>query len=90
MYNPIKGYKYSKKIIKNLSKNKNIKFIALKGMTVAEIREISKKAKVYIDFGHHPGKDRIPRETAILGCIVIVGKRGSARYKEDISINDEF
>lgn len=27
-----------------------------------------RKAKVYIDFGFHPGKDRIPREAVMCGA----------------------
>lgn len=48
------------------------------------------KSKVYIDFGNHPGKDRIPREAAISGCCVITGLRGSAKYYEDVPINNEY
>ena len=48
------------------------------------------ESKVYIDFGNHPGKDRIPREAAISGCCIITGKRGSAKYKDDVYIEDEF
>jgi len=33
--------------------------------------------QVYIDFGHHPGQDRLPREAVQCGCVVITGKRGS-------------
>jgi hypothetical protein len=55
-----------------------------------EIIDLLKKAKVYIDFGNHPGKDRIPREAAVLGCCVIVGKRGSAKYYEDVPIPEEY
>lgn len=32
----------------------------------------------------------MPRETAACGCCVITGKRGSAKYYEDVPINDEF
>ncbi len=49
-----------------------------------------KRAKVYIDFGNHPGKDRIPREAAICGCCVITGKRGSAYYHNDVPIPDKY
>ena len=45
---------------------------------------------MYIDFGNHPGKDRFPREAAMCGCCVITGKRGSARYFEDVPVADEF
>ena len=47
-------------------------------------------SKVYIDFGNHPGKDRIPREAAICGCCIITGKRGSANNKIDIAIKDKY
>ena len=33
--------------------------------------------QVYIDFGHHPGQDRLPREAVQCGCVVITGTRGS-------------
>jgi hypothetical protein len=55
-----------------------------------EVIKLLQKAKVYIDFGHHPGKDRLPREAAILGCCVITGKRGSAKFFEDVPIPDEY
>ena len=48
------------------------------------------RAKVYIDFGNHPGKDRIPREARMQGCIVITGKNGSAKYFEDVPIEEKF
>ena len=47
-------------------------------------------AKVYIDFGYHPGKDRIPREAAMCGCCVITNRRGSARNDIDVPIPPEF
>jgi hypothetical protein len=59
-------------------------------MTKEEIIKTLQRAKVYIDFGNHPGKDRIPREAAILGCCVITGKRGSAAFFEDVPIPDEY
>ena len=48
------------------------------------------KSKVYIDFGHHPGKDRFPREAASCGCCIITGMKGAAKYYEDVSIPAEF
>jgi hypothetical protein len=87
IYNPKKGIDFTKKII---SKGKNIEFIAIQNMTPVEVIELMKIAKVYIDFGNHPGKDRIPREAAILGCCVITGKRGSAFNALDVEINEEF
>jgi hypothetical protein len=87
-YNPKKGYEFTKKIIKN---NKySFKFVPIVNMTRQQVAELLLRSKVYIDFRNHPGKDRIPREAAICNCCVIVGKRGSAKYHEDVPISEEF
>ncbi|RRS32183.1 MAG: hypothetical protein P794_02065 [Epsilonproteobacteria bacterium (ex Lamellibrachia satsuma)] len=86
-YNPGKGFSFTKKIIKHAP---NITFVPLIGMSRSDVVKTLQKSKVYIDFGNHPGKDRLPREAAILGCCVITGKRGSAGYYEDVRIYDEF
>lgn len=62
------------------------KFIPLINMTKAEMIDTMRKAKLYIDFGNHPGKDRIPREAAACGCCLLVGKIGSAAYYGDMDI----
>jgi hypothetical protein len=86
-YNPKKGFSFTKKII---SSAKDIEFVPLINMSRDEVVKTLQKAKVYIDFGNHPGKDRIPREAAILGCCVITGKRGSAGFYEDVPIPNEY
>lgn len=86
IYNPSKGFLFTKKIIRY---NKNIKFVPLEGMTNKEIMSYMAKAKVYIDFGAHPGKDRMPREAAIMGCCIITGKRGSAAF-DDVCIPEKY
>jgi hypothetical protein len=86
-YNPQKGYLFTKRLIK---KAKHINFIPIINMNRKQVIELLKKAKVYIDFGNHPGKDRIPREAAILGCCVITGKKGSAKFFEDVPIPEEY
>lgn len=87
VYNPKKGWRFTSEIIEQA---KDIKFIPLINMTREQVIENLQKAKVYIDFGNHPGKDRIPREAAILGCCVITGKKGSAAFNEDVSIPEEY
>jgi hypothetical protein len=87
VYNPKKGFSFIKKII---SSAEDMKFIPLINMSREEVIKTLQRAKVYIDFGNHPGKDRIPREAAILGCCVITGKRGSAKYFEDVPIPEEY
>lgn len=87
LYNPKKGEKSTKSIIEASS---GLDFIALKDMTTEEIRKLMHRAKVYIDFGNHPGKDRIPREAAMSGLIVITGRHGSADNPIDIQIPDRY
>ncbi len=87
VFNPKKGFLFTKKIIQAAP---NMKFVPLINMTRQQVIETLQKAKVYIDFGNHPGKDRIPREAAILGCCVITGKRGSAAYFEDVAIPGSY
>jgi len=87
VYNPQKGISFTKKIILNAN---NIKFIPIINMSRENVIKTLQRAKVYIDFGNHPGKDRMPREAAILGCCVITGKRGSAAFYEDVPIPDEY
>lgn len=88
VYNPAKRPEQSRAILKKL--DAEIEVIPLSGFTRVEMIAQLQRAKVYIDFGNHPGKDRIPREAAILGCCVITNRRGSARNVRDISIPDKY
>ena len=86
-YNPKKGQLQTKKLI---AKYPTIKFVPIVNMTPIQVRELLQRAKVYIDFGHHPGKDRPPREAAMAGCCVITGIKGSANFYEDIPIPEKY
>lgn len=87
LYNPKKGWDFTKKIIDNST---DIEWLALENLTPSEMKDKLGTSKVYIDFGNHPGKDRIPREAAIMGCCVITGRRGSANYYNDVPIQDKY
>lgn len=82
-YNPKKGFAFTKKLIEA---SPDITFVPIINMKREQVVELLKSAKVYIDFGNHPGRDKIPREAAILGCCVITNKRGSAGFWEDVPI----
>jgi hypothetical protein len=101
-------------ILYNEKKGKNIvarliaacpefRFVPLSGLSRQELIYKYQESKLYIDFGHHPGRERMPREAAACGCCVVTGRRGSAgnlfdipipaRYKlsdYDINFNDDF
>ena len=86
-FNPKKGGKYIDLIS---DRNPRLKFVPIIDMTRDEVVTTLSKSKMYIDLGQHPGKDRIPREAAILGCCVLTSKRGSAANDEDVPIPPEY
>ena len=87
VYNPKKGFDLTKKLIDSAE---DLKFVQIKNMNSDQVQDLLAKSKIYIDFGHHPGKDRIPREAAASHCVVITGKRGSAGNEIDIPIPPDF
>jgi len=87
LYNPAKGGRFTAKIMEAAA---DLTWIPIQNMTPAEVADLLARAKVYIDFGHHPGKDRFPREAALLNCCIITGKRGSAAYDEDVNIPGKY
>ena len=86
-YNPKKGLSFTKRII---TASPDIEFVPIVNMNHEQMVAILKKAKVYIDFGNHPGLDKMPREACVLGCCIITGKRGSAKFFDDIPIPPDF
>ena len=83
----IKGETLANKLIQLLPQ---YKFVMLKNMTRLQVIETLKTSKIFIDFGYHPGKDRIPREAAILNNCVITNKKGAANYNKDVNILDSY
>lgn len=87
LYNPAKGKAFTEKIIRSLP---DIRFIPLKGLSRKELQELLGKSKLYIDFGHFPGKDRLPREAVVNGCCIITGKNGASYFYEDVPIGSRY
>lgn len=87
LYNPKKGIEFTRAL---MTKAPDIKWIPIINMTSQQIVDLMKESKVYIDFGNHPGKDRIPREATICGCCIITGKRGAAANTVDIPLPDKY
>lgn len=83
LYNPQKGLYFTNKII---NRAPQFTFVPIQNMSRTEVIDKLAHAKIYIDFGNHPGKDRLPREACLANCIIITGKKGSAAYYEDVPI----
>lgn len=87
LYNPTKGKKVTAALIQD---NPHWEFIPLKGLNPQQLSEKLYAAKLYIDFGHHPGRDRMPREAAMHGCCLITGVLGSAGNSVDLPIPQRY
>lgn len=87
LYNPAKGYNELKPLIE---KADWLDWVPIANMDVEKVVFMMQAGKIYIDFGEHPGKDRIPREAAANGCCVITNKKGSAAFTEDVPIPEQF
>lgn len=64
----------------------NVDFIPIQNMTQTEVYAALGQSSVYLDLGAHPGKDRIPREAALTGCVVSVALRGAGAHTSDVPL----
>lgn len=87
LYNPAKTSPFLEKLMMEVTE---YEWCALKGFSIDQMQHVMGSSKLYIDFGSHPGKDRIPREAAICGCCVITGRRGSAKNDYDVPIPPNY
>jgi hypothetical protein len=65
-------------------------FIPIKNLSSDQVIFLLTRVDLYLDLGYFPGKDRLPRESIVLNCPVLLAKRGSARYYEDFQLEDRF
>lgn len=90
-YNPKKNYDFTKKILRKLeNKRDDIKAVGIIGMKPEEIVDLLSRSSVYIDFGHFPGPERIPREAVTCYCNVITGMYGSAGNDVDVLVPKKY
>lgn len=87
LFNPKKGKEVTERLKNNF---KQFTFLPLSNMNNAALINAYSSSKLYIDFGNHPGKERMPREATLLGCCIITGVLGSAQNDTDISIPKQF
>ncbi|MBR2215786.1 MAG: hypothetical protein IJ849_08535 [Selenomonadaceae bacterium] len=87
VYNPKKGREITERLIGIAP---DIDWRPIQNMTPDEVQTLLASAKIYIDFGFHPGRDRIPREAAISGCVVVTGRQGAAANDMDVNIPSDF
>ena len=80
----------SKFISKLASMVPKANWLAIQDSQAEDAPKLLAEAKIYVDFSDHVSKDMMPRRAAILGCVVITGKRGAAANDVDINIPADF
>lgn len=84
-YNPSRGEAYLAPVRERVP---DLDWRPIQGLGRAGVDRLLGRTAAYLDLGAHPGKDRIPREAALAGCVVLVGQAGSAAYDEDVPLDD--
>jgi hypothetical protein len=88
VYNPKKGMEVTQSLMARCGDMPI--WVKLEGLDQGEMVELLGMASIYVDFGDHAGRDRIPREAALSGAIVITGRRGAAEFVQDVPLPDRF
>jgi len=86
-YNPKKGLDVIESFKNDLNQ---YNWIPLTNMTREEIRDVLRKAKLHVDFGYFPGRDKIPREALVSGCCLLTGRDGTAAFSKDLGIPEKY
>lgn len=89
LFNPAKADIFTHILIDYGQDKYGLIFRPIHNLTQQEVIDLMCHSKVYVDFGNHPGKDRLPREAAMCGCCVVVGRKGSVNYG-DVLIPEQF
>lgn len=84
-FNPKKGADLLTEVQSRLP---DVAWRPIENLSSQQVGILLRESAIYLDLGHHPGKDRIPREAALAGAIVIVGRRGSAFFHADVPVDD--
>ena len=87
LYNPAKATPFTWML---MDECEGIEFRPIRNMSRAEVIDAMRHAKLYLDFGEFPGRERMPREAALCGCCLITSKIGSAAYREDFHHDYKF
>jgi hypothetical protein len=87
-YFPRKGAELAAEFI--ASAGSDLRFAPIENMSKGQVKEVLETSAIYIDFGHHPGKDRVPREAAISGAVILLHDEGSASHFLDHPLDSTY
>lgn len=84
LFNPAKQSQLTQPFINALKPHVNL--IPIQGYSHAELKNLFQTSKIYLELGHNPGKDRLPREAVANGCLLMCTDTGAGHYFRDTPI----
>jgi hypothetical protein len=82
-YNPKKG---GELVAEMRRRGLPYEFVPIENMSREEVLLTLCRSAVYMDLGHHPGKDRMPREATLAGALTLVARKGAAANSRDVPL----
>jgi hypothetical protein len=87
-YNPAKGGDIVEAVQDAMSDDR-ADWLPISGMSQQQVCAALASADVYLDLGHQPGKDRMPREAAMAGAVTLVARFGAGASDKDFPLPDQ-
>lgn len=86
-FNPAKGGDVVEEVRRLLTRP--VHWLPITGMTPEQVADALSRSSVYLDLGHLPGKDRLPREAALSGAVTLLAGIGAGANRHDFPVPDE-
>ena len=83
-FNPAKGGHLAHQVRDQFSGT--VEWVSLNSMDRTQLQSALLRTDIYLELGHQPGKDRLPREAAACGAVVLALQRGSGAVPSDVAI----
>jgi hypothetical protein len=71
-------------------KDSGIVPVPIDNMSKNEVMETLGSTEIYVDFGHQPGKDRVPREAAAVGNVILLQRMGAGLHYLDHNLDGQY
>ena len=68
----------------------DVQFRPIEGMTYPEVCHALAESSLYVELGHLPGRDRLPREAALAGTPTVMLARGAGFCWKDFPIGEKY
>jgi hypothetical protein len=83
-FNPAKGGRLVQQVIDSNAVDAH--WVRIENMTRVDVVHTLQSSAIYLDLGHHPGKDRLPREAGASGAVTIVARTGAGAFSLDFPL----